>query len=350
MRTLYTYLFFLLLLSLSCTSEIDEKGENTNGGALKPWAPYILFTTDVQTKATALSSLNNTEFGIMAYNYSKTTTWNVAKVQASPISDWGHNLKVACNSAGVCSYNNGEPYVWGLEQNYSFFAYHPYTDRNGVEVVTTQSSLGTPYLKYTSPFDASPVDPEHMIDLMTASAKDLSGTRSAYVDLHFEHRLFCFEVMAQNYNTDQVETISNLSITINNLKYSDMTISLDASEGVEATKTSRSGAVTFTLLSDGESVTVDNFNNIKGKAVSLSGVNRENTLMLIPQDCSAEALTGSLKFTCNGETKIEEFSSSTNFVEGVKYNLVMSFTGNSITIAIIEADQWDRISVDIEFE
>lgn len=256
---------------------------------------YMQFSTEVSSRAQLVTDMKDKSFGVLGYKYSATTNWATAKPVTAPMSDF-YNLEVkSVEENGSYKYNydaypdpNDERSLKEWEEgNYSFFAYHPYTDDNTTTGITlsTATTTNTPTLTYTygwlNPtendewFSAEKVEiwdnkgKKHEVkyidvcnasapiyDLMTAEAIDVNGTGSGTVGLNFKHRMFALEVLANNYNENEYavddngefildangnktivksarQTIKGLVLTLENLQHSTMTIPMSMQDNEE---------------------------------------------------------------------------------------------------------------------
>ncbi len=371
-------LIFLAFLAVSCEKEFVD---NTSTGIeLVPPLGYISFRTNVATKTPIITSLRGESFGVFGFSYSNTTNWGTARAVSSP--DVFQNLKVTCDENGVPSYDlnsNNEDgnqlMPWSLLKLYSFFAYYPYdkdyvpnsqgtitdTDR----IIYNGISTDTPRITYNLPIDTNPVNPDILYDLMTAHSIDHNPVRDAVVSFNekytdgamvaeFQHRLFCLEVVAQNFNDDNDIIIKEPELVISNLKYKSITVPLQrGDEKFNPTMQPRTteGDIKFAitggvdLIDGGISVYAQNSSNYNGQ-VAVSG---SKNVMLIPQ----ENLTGQINFMMKeGETwvsKSQKFSSNIHFEEGKKYTISLNFTGDAIVIVVSEAGSWEPFPVNYEF-
>lgn len=367
----------LMLLAAAFVSCEKPSLESSTDIELIPEAGYIRFSTGVATKAPIIQNLRGQNFGVLGYNYGYSTKWSVARPLATP--DLFYNLPVNCAAEnGVCTYDinasedGNQLKPWDLTKKYSFFAYYPMANNlNGVSI-SAQTAVNMPAVTYALPLKSQSegeVDPDALIDLMTAYAIDKTAGDGT-VGFTFQHRLFCIEVLAQNFNTtntitnadgtttdiDADETISNLKLTIDNLAYKGVTVPMMKGDSAPVKVASDKGAVDFRLLSESESVKIPSHDESEG-AVSLSGVGGDKVMMLVPQDASGnnQELTGRLSFDLTNsvgtkETVTREFTSDINFQEGKKYTIVVSFTGKTIVIALAESGAWEPYSVNYEFE
>lgn len=378
-----------VLLAFAIASCEKPSLESPNDIEIVPEAGYIRFSTGVATKAPMIENLRGKSFGVFGYKYGYSTRWDVARPKAKP--EVFHNLVVNCaETNGACSYDldssteelNLKP--WELSKKYSFFSYYPLAgNTNGISV-SGINDMNMPTVTYNLPLVANTsgeVNPDNLQDLMTAYAVD----KTAYdglVGFTFQHRLFCIEILAQNFNKDVIEVvdgvesvakdadevISDLTLTIDNLAYQSVTVPMMKGDSAPVTVPNTHGAVKFRIMDSSKSVTAPSQEGANAKTVSLSG---DKYVMLIPQDASGTnaKLKGTLSFVttdANGntlsyslsESEVEtanlkhapKFESDLNFEEGKKYTIVLSFTGKTVVIAIAEAGSWESHTVTYEFE
>jgi len=328
----------LLLLSLTCwlglggcSSEADER--------LHPGNDYILFASGVSSKGVLVSDLKNQTFGVLGYSY--TGAWSTVQAQAVP--DVFYNQAVACDADGICSYTPLKQ--WDYNASYAFFAYYPHG--NSSISLSGETMENTPYLIYTLPLASGrSYSPTVLTDVMTAVEVDRNNRQSNEVQFVFKHRLFCLDFEVLNWN-DTDETIRDLSVTIDTLRYAVDTLSLDHR------LPDRPGGrlmnnVTFQLAGNsGISIPSTGRN---GEPLSLSG--EEGHLLLIPQT----RMSGTLSFERKKqegdgyETMNVRFSSEKEFRAGNRYVFQINFSNTAITIAVIEAEEWRDNDTYIEFE
>lgn len=196
----------------SCEQEYTA---GTDWGDWEIFRGYMQFSTEVSSRAQLATNMRGKTFGVIGYQYEKTTDWGTKKPLATPMKDF-FNQKVVCNeNTGVCSYDvdnaqNGEQYKQWEENHYSFFAYSPF---NGAGItLSNNSATNTPTLTYKYPWSSSSKLPVYfdttdssMYDLMTAEDIDCDGSRNVKFD--FKHRLFALEVLANNYNETEFKYV-----------------------------------------------------------------------------------------------------------------------------------------------
>lgn len=376
-----------VLLAFAVASCEKPSPEPTTDIELIPEAGYIRFSTGVATKSPLIENLRGKNFGVFGYQYGYSTKWEVARPTARP--EVFHNLTVSCaETNGNCSYDldpsqpENQLKPWELSQKYSFFAYYPMVaDGNGISV-SRSNDVNMPTVTYNLPLksgkeneedeDYDEVDPDEIQDLMTAYAIDKTAY-DGFVGFTFQHRLFCVEVLAQNFNKDMIETIdgqqitleadeviSDVSLTIENLAYQSITVPMVKDDSAPVKVANSYGPVTFRIMGPDKSITIPSQEGGNATPISLSRVKEseesenydENFVMLVPQDATVTPMTGYLTFRLNGSTELitRTFTTDLNFQEGKKYTVVLSFTGKTVLIAIAEAGSWEPNSVPYEFE
>lgn len=356
------YLKYLLLISIltvfSCQKQsiIGPDIEYAEDG-------LVSFSTKVHTKAPVITSLSGKNFGVYGYSFSKLTNWNTAKAKATP--NEFHNLIV---SGTDCSYSYiGEDALggykkWDFSKGYSFFAYYPYFEEyitdseddatTGVSRLTDQE---TPYIDYILPISGTDqVNPDDLLDIMTAAVKDHNLTLGPVVDFNFYHRLFCIDLKAINHS-DDIIALSNLSMTISGIHYNRAKIYMDRDrvfydeeqeKEIEQPSIpsadsdwSNTNEVVFAPLLNDNTLTVDPHSTI----ASIS--NNNKLVMLIPQDSSlkdAPKLRVKVNGTLGEDQVIEaagEFD--LNFQEGRKYTLTLNFLTDDVILTAAVVDPWD---------
>ena len=366
MKKIYIYIFALLAsVVTSCEKPVVVPSTDIE---LIPEAGYIRFSTGVASKTPIIDNLRGEKFGVFGYSYLSSTNWATARPLATP--NVFYKLEVDCDDNGVCTYDADpatpdlqyEP--WRLSNRYSFFAYYP---MQGV-TVSGEDDVNMPVITYSLPLEEGSnglVNPDRMIDLMTAYSIDQTARGSGEVDFTFQHRLFCIAVIAQNFNKDEEDMqgvvtkeadlyVSNLKLTIGNLNYITLTVPMQkGDELVKPIYTPKEVAADNKIkpfsasfdISNGEIKVPSQDDN--SARVSLSG---DRNVMLIPQDATLAPFSGSVSFDLDGTSYTKTFNSRLNFQEGKKYNIVISFTGENIIVSVAEAGSWEPHSVPFEFE
>ena len=390
MKKIYKYILVLLAgMHVSCEKQPINPSEEIE---LIPEAGYINFSTGVVTKAPIIEDMKDKSFGVFGYEYGFSTDWGTARALAEP--NLCYNLRVDCADNGLCSYDASsftkygtKLMPWELSKKYSFFAYYPMTDAENDPISLSKATdKNMPKVTYSLPISNSEeVDPDNLLDLMTAYSTDMTAGRGM-VGFKFQHRLYCIEVLSQNFNTehqivnsdnsvtsyDADEYISNLTVTIDNLKYQSITVPMQKGDALTDTTATlnRNGAVRFRLLTEDQEIKVASLDENAG-AVSLSGPSGDKLLMLIPQDAKETAMTGHISLTLKDENekityydlpnnddtvetethkKVIPFKTNFNLMEGKKYTITINFTGETIVVAWGVAGDWVGHSVKYEFE
>lgn len=373
MREYIKYLSIITIVSLmSCQKQTLENDRMYAEGGL------ISFSTKVETKAPIIENLNEDSFGVYGYNYSSLTNWNTYKAQATP--NTFYKQLINCDSNGACSYTyqpivknnvtetvdpdnfiNGQK-KWELNQKYAFFAYYPYTAPTsypspGALVPSPAEQINVPYIEYTLPIkNGDSVDPDNLLDIMTSRVLEYSATLGTVVRFVFNHRLFCIELNGNNFNETEVK-VSDLSMTISGIHYNKTKIYMDNSLPSESELTSESESTeTGTYTATFPLITADQTKIVEpGKgATSLSGLNGEKNVVLIPQDSSngATKLKVEVKFKKDNADSYTIRSSEfdINFIEGKKYSLTINFIGQKVLLVEADPLPWDSKNINHSFD
>jgi len=318
----------------------------------------ISFSTRVVTKAPIITELNGEHFGVYGYNFSNLTNWNTYKTTATP--NVFHNLDVTCSETdGSCSYvySSTDPEEeiingrkqWELNKRYSYFAYYPYSSNVNNLTPSGANIENSPYIKYTMPASTS-VNPDDLIDIMTAKVTDYIATQGTTVRFSFYHRLFCIDLYGQNFNATDIN-LSDLSMTISGIYYNETKIYMDRDEHSESSSSAdwnTTKAITCPILSSAESIIVA----ANGESTPLTG---DKNIVLIPQDSSADGaigLTINIKFKKDGATEYTTRTATYNvdFQEGKKYSLTLNFIGNDVILVAADAAPWEKKDVTHTFD
>lgn len=172
---------------------------------------YIFFNADVTdtkgnvVQGTSLSADPGTDFGVFGYRYHGAPIFSTYK--AGTTVSQGHasafdNVARVYRPSGS-SIENPLAFIYdGLalwhSDSHTFYAYYPYDNPKSsiVDVpLDAENFSANPYISYTQPTELS-----QMVDVMTAKKTAVSA--DGEVELHFEHRLFAFEVVLVNSQTD----------------------------------------------------------------------------------------------------------------------------------------------------
>ena len=401
MKRLTTFIVSGITAILLCSCEKHEQ-ESTHSGNWPVSYGYMQFSTNVSTKANIATNMKGKQFGVIGYKYSKTSNWETSKSVTAPMTGF-YNQMVNCGNDGVCTYdkdnNTSGNQLQEWEDNlYSFFAYHPHNG-SGISL-SSSNATNTPTLTYTygwlstsgniSVYDSG----TPIYDLMTAEAVDVSGSGEGKVNLNFKHRLFAFEILANNYNENEYEKnpdgsfildnegnkiitvnarqkITNLTLTLSGLVNTSMTIPLSMQDGENepvyntgtvGSRTFKISDETLTIPAYNETFTdeIDGIVETRGEGVATSisklGSTNKGYVMLIPQAETNNGITGVLNWTelddfkKGGNTVNNEFTSTIEFKPGKLYQIYINFVGSGITIALIEAGNWDNHDVTHTFE
>ena len=392
MKNIKYILLAAVLLAISCE---QPEQPSINLGELPIHRGYMQFSTGVSSRAQLAESMRGRSFGVLGYKYSATTTWETAKVLATP--SVFYNQKVTCADNGICSYDaypsdDNKDFKEWEEGNYSFFAYHPYGG-TGISL-SSKSATNTPTLTYTYGWlnptnqdgwfvtDFQTMDNKGntkkfnvvnlcdssapVFDLMTAEAIDVNSSDGS-VNMNFKHRMFALEVLANNYNEntegtyDARQSITGLVLTLTGLQHSTMTIpmSMQSGEAAPVYNGTAPGTRSFLISDPMQTVIVPAFNEIyegrgEGIATSVSKLGGRNGnagyLMLIPQTTGLSGSLNWIELSNFPGTISTEFSSNIEFKAGTLYQLYINYVGSGITIALIEAGAWEVKDVEHNFD
>ena len=312
-------------MAAGCTEDIESIPQREG---------YILFEAGVETRAPIITSMRSRSFGVLGYSYSGTWAGNV--IMAKP--DVFQSQRVDVSDNGVSSYSPLKSWVGG--KAYTFFAYHPY---NGV-TVSTAAHEGVPFIEYTIP---ASTDPDRLEDLMVAkSREDLNGNGSRSVAFTFSHLLFCMDLEARNMNAETVR-IRNVRFRINKLTYSSIHANMDGTD-VRYGGESINGRE-FAITDGAEELEIAPLDIQHSSATPVS---RQKNLMLIPQSRIDGVITLEKYDPQSGSwiTASRDMVSDREFLPGRKYTAVMNFSGDAMTVAIIESGEWTDKVEQIEFE
>lgn len=334
-----TYLLAAIPLLISTSCEGFENNGSTDPTDLE-WNGYILFDTEVSTRGTLYTSptLSGQAFGVLGYKYA--IDWNTYKATATPNVFSNTPQQVTWNST---SHTYTPLKQWENSSKYTFFGYYPW----GQTIVST---AGTPYINYTQSWN-----PTQMNDVMTGMTSDIDNSGNGVVGMSFHHRLCCLNIEARNLN-DATEQIYDLKVTITSPMYASAQIPLDHSLAITPGTANNSSKVFQVIPNDAtQKVSIPKYT---GEATDLSG---SNNILFIPQQQSVMGnLQGTISFKDkNGNSRPNstqldidncKFDSSKNFEAGKKYTLVINFSDEAISIAIIESGDWMDQNQSIIFE
>jgi hypothetical protein len=215
------YISILMAVAALFSSCEQEYTAGTDWGNLEIFRGYMQFSTEVSSRAQLATNMRGKTFGVIGYQYEKTTDWGTKKPLAVPMTDF-YDQSVNCNAQnGVCTYDvddddtNGDQFKQWEESHYSFFAYYPYNAKGVTLSVPTATNTPTLTFKYPwiSKSGRIPVyydeNNNDMYDLMTAEDIDCDGSKN--VKLDFQHRLFALEILANNYNETEYKYLYDTS-------------------------------------------------------------------------------------------------------------------------------------------
>lgn len=334
------YIFAVLILVVSSCSKMVVQ----DGG-------YIKFTTQVLTKGEMVSDMGGKSFGVFGFQYQG--DWSTVQTQITPnLFNGGTSPAiVSCDESGICTY---DPVAkWSLGYKYSFFAYYP---ASGV-TVSDQTKEGIPTIKYSLP---SREDASLLEDVLTSVVYDTDNSASGSVNFLFKHRLFAVDVVGRNFNDDVEICIDNVWIEFDNLKYDDVTFSLDANG--ESPIISRTVAVDqgarYQLYPQGnvneDRVYLDMLSNSTVVTKSAG-----DPVILIPQE---GGISGRIYFdyrykkNSSEEWSVEEgkevsFTSDDDCLSGIKYSITLNFSDDMIIVNVSRIGEWSEApDTEIEFE
>lgn len=405
-RFLYFYIFIVSFLT-ACNQQINEEfveSEIISGG-------YINFNAGVNTRAgVVLSEILEDDFSVLGYEYPN--KWSDVEVQAKPNKFYNQRV-VWDGEEGVHNYDvpgDEQLLPWVSGNIYSFFAFYPHTNKlaAGASILINDENSGVdgefdeadyegiPYIIYTMPTNDENV-PEHLEDVMTAHIYDTNNQYSNAVTFYFTHRLTALDVEAQNFNPLDSETgekiyidIKSLSMKIESLNnqaklYLDADIAQKALTDDKLVKykdvytrtVGNNWTPTYTLVKDvSSSLIVPPNNTDEGKRpTSLTNHtnNPQKTLVLIPKiepipetenyikgevtvlfqyvDENGQPLEYIDGISVGDISKTKEFTIDKPMLPGRKYSLQLNFSRSSITIGVVESNEWtEDINVEHEFE
>ena len=382
------------LFFCSCEkSPVADNPGSTDNEIIIPSGEYIHFNTEALTRGTLINGGTlQDNFDVLGYKYS--SSWDAAKVQVTPevfkrkvgVKEYDHVETISYNRAGGY-HDYSDPVEWTADK-YAFFAYYP---SSGTENVTIDASFstyeGTPYVDYT----LNVADITKHKDVMTACVKDTHKQASKQgVNLTMQHRLSALDFVGYSYvdakavnelnkdypgwtnipeDTPVEIIIDELTVTLENLAYNKVRISLDKSEdldlqnqGTQAMIPSNTGGTTtynFTYVS--ESLDTLMFPNRKTTILSrkLNGDKVNGCpMILIPQDtelkCTVD-ITYRIKagdlisnVTYNPTKNVSD--EINGLAEGVYNYFLLEFTKTGVHLRAEQSAQWDEKNVDHQFE
>ena len=351
---------------------------------------YIHFDTGITTRASLYEHDDNileADFYVLGYQYKG--TWGANKVMAEPNVFYSNadnsQLQIPLYvdyEEGIYSYSN--PQKW-TGNTYSFFGYYP-TNNTNITLFERDnkggiiSKEGEPYIIYDLSGNNNTVNPDKMVDVMTATSIDktlLGAIQSDGVVMNFKHRLSAIEVCARNYyegfdhdNDGDAEgstprkpvyvEITDLGIELSNISYTSAYIYLDHTRSPlttdkKATPVAGGAKLTYQYVNSTNPVEIEP--NTGLQYVS----NDDNIMLLIPQSDYLNCKLTSLKYKTkyqndNGNwitlstvdylqldpAPVSEFKFTKELLESHRYYIDLTFTSDAVSVNISAAEEWDR--------
>ncbi|MBQ7899002.1 MAG: fimbrillin family protein [Bacteroidales bacterium] len=198
----------IIILAIAILSGCDKHPEPNGGLANGPYS-YIFFDAGVVStkgelvEGETLPSYTGTAFGVMGFRPDGSTPifdmYGTADDKTESAFD---NVAVMYRPGKNAAFRYDELATWhGGEHD--FYAYYPfsYTGGAGKAISNIGKSGNRPYVAYTQPAQLNT-----MTDVMTAYAPDQTASTSA-VQLIFNHRLFAFDVVLNNNQSESLRDI-----------------------------------------------------------------------------------------------------------------------------------------------
>lgn len=381
----------LVFCSCEKSPVADNPGSKDNE-IIVPSGEYIHFNTEALTRGSLINGGTlQDKFDVIGYRYA--SDWVAFRPQAKPnvfprtVGNTTYDHVETINYNTVGGYHDyTDPVEWTADK-YAFFAYYP---SSGTENVTIDASFstyeGTPYVDYT----LNVADITKHKDVMTACVKDTHKQASKQgVNLTMQHRLSALDFVGYSYvdakavnelnkdypgwtnipeDTPVEIIIDELTVTLENLAYNKVRISLDKSEDlnqlteeIEAmipSNTNNSTSYEFTYVSESQ----DPFMFENGVTTILSQTLNEDMengcpMILIPQNteltCYVDIIyrikAGDLY--SNNEYSVQDSIKITNgLAEGVYSYILIGFTKTGIHLKVEQSALWNEINVDHQFE
>ena len=149
---------------------------------------YIYFNSEIDSRANLVTDMAEKPFSVTAFNY--TGDWNTVKVKAAPnvfhnqLIKWEENKHTYDTDATT---DGNQLKKWEGGKKYTFFAHYPHVSENSNVSISGSTTEGVPYITYT-------LQPNKMVDVMTASLFDTDNTATNAVGLTFKHRLVAMDI------------------------------------------------------------------------------------------------------------------------------------------------------------
>jgi hypothetical protein len=319
-----------------------------SSSAVEKFDRYIFFSQGVDTKVSLIEKkedLSGHTFGVVGFKYDNTSSWDAVKTSATPnvFRDATGNLveteMLTCSADGTATYAPIQG--WSNTKKFSFFAYYPFENQNVtlVNLDGTPYTGGTPAIKYTmnpNSFQSS------MVDVMTApgqtdkywiSSSD-NNTNNSDIRFQFAHCLACLGLNVKNSSSGEI-TIKSVTLVVDGIKYTSVTIPLDASVSETYAGSPVSYAGLYLMLKDTE------------KTVTETGKEISDKLIFIPQTEPISIVSLSITFQRKygevvkpEETFITQTPITTNLVKGKKHILYVNFMELN-TYVMLKSGNWD---------
>ena len=216
MRYIYYIFLPIILLMSGCAghSAIPGPEFDIQDGS------YIFFDAEViRTKGTLISGttlpseVENSRFGVFGTRPDGSHIFDMyaAAPNDRQMSSAFNNVAVMYRQEAGGVFHYDALALW-MAGEHDFYAYYPYDYPKGA-VISNLILTARPYLQYTQP-----VGLDDMVDVMTAAAlnKKATDTDAQPVKFTFHHRLFAFDVILSNL---QSESARNLRISHAEVKF-----------------------------------------------------------------------------------------------------------------------------------
>lgn len=338
----FIYLIILLLPLVNGCTKTDSSP------TLEKFDRYIFFSQGVETKASLIenkANLDGQTFGVVGFKYDNTSSWDAVKTSATPnvFRDATGNLveteMLTCSADGTATYAPIQG--WLNTKKFSFFAYYPFENQNVtlVNLDGTPYTGGTPAIKYTmnpNSFQSS------MVDVMTApgqtdkywiSSSD-NNTNNSDIRFQFAHCLACLGLNVKNSSSGEI-TIKSVTLVVDGIKYTSVTIPLDASVSETYAGPGRDYEGLYLMLKDTE------------KTVTETGKEISDKLIFIPQSEPISIVRLLITFQRKygevvkpEETFITQTPITTNLEKGKKHILYVNFMELN-TYVMLKSGNWD---------
>ena len=357
MKRIIYWAALILPLLAGCT----KPSSYPDAPAPEQYDRYIFFSHGVETKADLIESaagLDGNAFGVVGFKYDfydkdgNEVLWNDHK-NTNPTPNVFYDEVV--NSDGTSTYDitpvetvwvtagaqgTTAEYAplqgWSNNKKYTFFAFYPHMPLVNLDGSTPYDG-GVPAIKYTNPS----LEKSKMVDVMTSpayidkfwksSAEGGNNITSGEVKFAFQHRLSALEVKVMNSSDGDI-TVTSVTLEVNGLKYSDMTMPLDYTEKVTSSQTSvetpLSGTFTLSLGDAGQTFET----SPKPEYGSLS-----DKLIFIPQSENV-TINVTIEYTrsYDGYSAVEGSKTieglTTALVEGQKHLIKLKFTDSTVEV------------------